>query len=299
MGADGRTLEEIAGILGIPPHCGFGISSSYIPETEIVEAHENIKVGNKIYINETKKVQEDWLARIEKIFNFPIESVCLNQDSINSWVLQKTNIKDFMNDFELLDNIIVVSCVDYKNKWKYSFHENNTSPSNFHLSPNNIILVDMMYMHRRFRYADLPQYDARALEVPCSDPELSMLIILPNALDGLKSLRMPDIDLSGIESELSTQQVQLFLPPFEIEYQVKLKDTLRTIGCKEAFDQSTANFSKMSPSEVCISDIFHKVVIKVNEEGSIPAKVKTCKLRCLCRGSRFVSLLALVVHLYV
>ena len=60
---------------------------------------------------------------------------------------------------------------------------------------------------------------------------------------------------------------KLQTPKLKIEYDTSLKDSLNTLGIKEAFE-NPANFSRMADSSLYVSEIVHKTFIKLNEQGN-------------------------------
>ena len=101
---------------------------------------------------------------------------------------------------------------------------------------------------------------------------------MPDFLLGIKRNLsfITDLDIErwiAIKESISEQEdVQLRLPRFKLEYGIKnLNDSLKALGMGEAFSK-TADFSGIR-NGIFISDVLHKAVIEVNEEGSEAAAV--------------------------
>ncbi|KAF8773443.1 Serpin B11 like protein [Argiope bruennichi] len=63
------------------------------------------------------------------------------------------------------------------------------------------------------------------------------------------------------------------LPKFKLEFEEELSEHLQALGAKQIFNAG-ADFSGMTPSRgVSVSQVLHKAVIEVNEEGSEAAAV--------------------------
>jgi serpin B len=63
-----------------------------------------------------------------------------------------------------------------------------------------------------------------------------------------------------------------------VESSVELQDLLFAMGMTTAFD-SSADFSNMTQTRVCIDKVLHKARIKVDEEGSEAAAVTDIEMR--------------------
>jgi serpin B len=73
--------------------------------------------------------------------------------------------------------------------------------------------------------------------------------------------------------------VELNIPRFKMEYDVNsLKEVLASMGMKEAF-KVNADFTGMGYGGLYISNVKHKAVIEVNEEGSEAAGVTEVEVR--------------------
>lgn len=64
-------------------------------------------------------------------------------------------------------------------------------------------------------------------------------------------------------------KVEVHLPRIKLEESYDLKSTLSSMGMKDAFNQSQADFSGMSAkNDLVLSEVFHKSFLEVNEEGT-------------------------------
>lgn len=63
------------------------------------------------------------------------------------------------------------------------------------------------------------------------DSDITMLIILPNTKTGLSALeaRMNEINFAEISSSLYSQEVNLELPKFKIEFDLTLNEPLKKV----------------------------------------------------------------------
>ena len=102
-----------------------------------------------------------------------------------------------------------------------------------------------------------------------------MVVMLPK-----KGHSVPDI-IASLDAEkwkemrshmYSDTKVDLWLPPFESKYHVKLNDILCEMGMPKSFGPA-ADFRAMSPDALWLSFVQQDAVIKVDEEGTEAAAV--------------------------
>ncbi|GIY88728.1 leukocyte elastase inhibitor [Caerostris darwini] len=126
-------------------------------------------------------------------------------------------------------------------------------------------------MHLTQHYPYTTFDDFKALELPYKGENVSMLVLLPNQRDGISALEtsMTPEKLSQVQQQMYKTKVVVSLPKFKFDYGKELSPAIRELGVKDIFSARSADFSGMTPSKnVFVSQIMHKAVIEVNEEGS-------------------------------
>ncbi|GBN71045.1 Leukocyte elastase inhibitor B [Araneus ventricosus] len=116
----------------------------------------------------------------------------------------------------------------------------------------------------------------QALELPYKGENVSMLVLLPNQRDGLRSLvrNLTPEKLGEVQRQLYRREVDVSLPKFKLEFEEELSEEVRALGANEIFRAGSADFSGMTPSrDAFVSQVLQKAVIEVNEEGSEAAAV--------------------------
>jgi serpin B len=126
----------------------------------------------------------------------------------------------------------------------------------------------MMSQEASFRYAEGEGY--KAVELPYSDQDTSMLIILPmlNNFNGFEMTLNAEC-VSEIVENLVFMEVNLKMPKFEFEKSLGLGQILQEMGMSTAFDPYRADFSGIDDNrDLYITNVLHKAFISVNENGT-------------------------------
>jgi serpin B len=129
--------------------------------------------------------------------------------------------------------------------------------------------VPMMKQTRELRYAR--RDGVQVLELPYAGNDLSMVLLLPDEIDGLDELqaRLTTERLETWTSHLHEAEVDVFLPRFKMTSAFGLNDVLKTLGMPEAFSDALADFSGMDGTQfLYIAAVLHKAFVDVNEEGT-------------------------------
>ncbi|KAM8712989.1 hypothetical protein ACLKA7_013330 [Drosophila subpalustris] len=280
LGASGETAEELDRGLGLVSNDAEQIAKSF---HQVLAAYENstiLRIANKIYIMNGYELRDEFSSLVTKQFLSAAEHVDFAQSEqaaslINSWVEQRTNnlIKDLVPASVLNadSRLVLINAIHFKGNWVHPFPEHATRNERFHLNEVDGIDVPMMNLKERFRYADLPDLNASALELPYENSDLSMLILLPKSKTGLPQLeeKLRSTPLAQITEQLHKTQVIVKLPKFKSEFEVELTEAFQQLGMTQLFSNQ-ANFSKMlkSPENLRVSKILHKAFIDVNEKGT-------------------------------
>ena len=100
-----------------------------------------------------------------------------------------------------------------------------------------------------------------------------MYVLLPNESIGINDFinNLSRDLLNKYISESMSTEVMLEFPRFNVEYGAKsLVEPLKNLGMVNAFSAEKADFSSIAPL-MFISQIEHKAIIEVNEEGTVAA----------------------------
>ena len=120
--------------------------------------------------------------------------------------------------------------------------------------------------------------DFQSVALPYGKGGVSMYVFLPDEQRGLDQFER-DLTSDNWDTWMKSFRVtpgDLMLPRFKVEWEFRLNDVLKALGMEEAFDDR-ANFSLMakltSGNTLYISEVKHKALCEVNEQGTVAAAV--------------------------
>jgi len=195
---------------------------------------------------------------------------------INDWVEARTSgkITNLIQPGALDEwsRLVVVNAIYFKGAWANEFNPQFTQPMPFHVSSEKTVTTAMMQLLQssvKFGYAEFP--DLKVLELPYAGDDVSMLVLLPNQVDGIKDLegKLTPQNLTLWTKNLYFAEVNVTMPKFKATSQFNLGDELKALGMTDAFDKSNADFSRMDgTNDLYVSAVIHKAFVDVNEEGT-------------------------------
>ncbi|EGI61105.1 Serpin B10 [Acromyrmex echinatior] len=294
-GAAGNTEAQFKDVLKLPaskPQTLEGYQN-LIDKLNNVE-NVTLKLANKMFIGKDFPIKPEYKQDLETYYKSGIQSVDFSKsqeaaDTINIWCKEQTNdrIKSIINegDVDASTALVLANAVYFKGLWAHQFDPKLTTDRPFHIDANTVKDVPTMYRKGNYKYTELPEYDAKCIELPYANKEISMVIILPNKIDGLAALtdKLEEVsaECSSRLTQIYEREVRLYLPRFRSETKLDLKDTLSNkMGLSEAFTDK-ANFSGISDIPLKIDKVVQKAFIEVNEEGSEAAAVTGASVRPL------------------
>lgn len=191
---------------------------------------------------------------------------------INKWVAENT--EDMILDLipprliDQLTTLVLVNAIYFKGNWADQFDQDLSEEAIFWVTAENGIEVPMMNQKHEFGYTETE--NVQVLELPYEGGDLSMVVLLPKAIDGLTDLEntLTTENLESWTNNIWEQEVLVSLPRFKVSGEFMLGGTLSSMGMTDAFG-SGADFSGMDGSTgLAISEVVHKAFIEVNEEGT-------------------------------
>jgi len=284
-GARGETADEIQSVIELPADDNTRRDMVRSLQTQLNPGGTDyqLNTANAYWLRQGEDLNDDYQNTIENDYlaggqelNF-IGDASGSADTINNWVEGETNgkIKKLIPPNLITPDtyLVLTNAIYFKANWKWQFQEDATEKMDFHFSDGGHERVETMNMcdeELDMNYAE--NDDVQMLQLPYTDEELSMYILLPR-----------DHDISGIESVLDREYVDdlksdmygewvdVYLPKFKFEEKYVINRNLIDLGMPLAFDPGNADFSGIKESgeaDLYISNVIHQSFVEVNEKGT-------------------------------
>ena len=89
-----------------------------------------------------------------------------------------------------------------------------------------------MFNESDFNGAYLKDLDATALKLNYEKSSMSFVIVLPKSRTGLSKLetKLKNYDLAKITKNLKFRKYKIYIPKFEVEYEINLNNVLKKVS---------------------------------------------------------------------
>lgn len=293
-GTSGETLAEMNNSLGLNQLDPEIINTSYaklISSLQMADANVQLAIANSLWVNQNISLKKQFTSKAKNFYQAEVTNLDFStpatKDTINNWVADNTadRIPQIVDSVSPEDAMYLINAIYFKGSWQNKFDLNATTKQSFYLdgsSENSELTkeVAMMSQNGDYRYFDHEQF--QAIRLPYGEQgELGMYIFLPQENSSLKQFNQ-SLNLDNWRewlSQMRSQRGSITMPKFKLEFETELKGVLATLGMKQVFNPTQANFSRMSDNAVAIDTVKHKAVIEVNEEGTEAAGVTSIGVR--------------------
>jgi serpin B len=289
-GARGGTAAEIATVLGMPDdreqlaHAIESLRSTF----KIAKGqHITLERANRLWLQRGKPVDPAFTAWLEERHNAPAGEVDFAGASeaaraeVNKWVSDQTEgrIPELMKSgtIDPLTRLVLTNAIYFKGPWAEPFDKAATSPEAFQLGGGQ--QAEVPFMHRSSRMTagkvNVAGSPATACEIPYAGNRLAMVVVVPEAVDGL------DRVVAGLDSHwrdswevdgkksMVSRPVELALPRWTARAPLSLKEPLMAMGMRQAFEGGVADFSGIDGTkDLLVSAVVHEGFVDVTEEGT-------------------------------
>ncbi|XP_047514957.1 alaserpin-like isoform X5 [Pieris napi] len=282
LASEGESHDELLKAIGMPNDNATKAAFSHAERSLKSVKGVELKTASKIYIASNYELNENFATTTRDVFNSEVKNVDFTQgqktaSEINAWVEDQTNkkIKDLVDpdSFDANTRAVLVNAIYFKGLWKSPFSTYATYDQVFHITKEKSATIPMMYQKSEFNYAELPELNAKILQMFYEGEEASMILVLPNEIDGITQLEEKLKDPSALNkaiSDMYSTEVEVTIPKFKIETTTNLKDVLSKMDVTKLFTPGQARLTNLikGQDDLVISEAIQKAFIEVNEEGA-------------------------------
>ncbi|XP_043208304.1 leukocyte elastase inhibitor-like isoform X1 [Amphibalanus amphitrite] len=276
LAANGTTRDEMTSALGIKGDAFLLGYQSAIADLKFGQSSATTKVFNGIYAKKGFSIKPNYVCTLDAYYSSKVEqfsSAKEGANAINTAVANTTNnlIPELVTPASLEGaSFALVSALYFKGQWYEKF--NNTDPENF-LTSSGEKTVDMMRLKSDLPYMKTSSYDCVSLQYSNCDYSMLLLRPLNRSMEAVQALRdsLDKMDVQSIANQLRETSVEVKMPRFRIETKYdELEKVFPNLGIKQVFS-ADADLSNMASEKLQVEKVVHKVVIEVNEEGTVAA----------------------------
>ena len=211
-------------------------------------------------------------------------------DKINSWAGEKTHGKIpelFDEELDQDTKLVLLNALYFKGAWAEKFKKKHTTEEEFTLSEEKKFNVSMMHKDDFNLRQTTTEEGHQLVELPFRGEVQSMLLFLPNetllagnsSTTTITSAFYRAIKKHRALSKMRSKVVDLSLPRFKIESSFQFKETLEKMGMRAAFDNTVADFRRMTRNKgLVIKQVVQRTMIEVNEAGAEAAAASAVQM---------------------
>jgi serpin B len=282
-GARGNTADEMADVLHFTLgqealHSAFNELDLYLASLgqETEDEEFILSIANAIWGEETYTFLDDFLDLLAVNYGAAMNLLDFlyhpdeSREIINQWVEDQTNdkIEDLLpqNSIAPDTRLVLTNAIYFYGSWLYQFDEKLTSDGIFNAVDGSQVMVSMMEQTEVFRYMSGDGF--QAIDLPYMGDQTGMLIIVPDegAFEAFEDKFDAEV-LGTVLDGLTSTNVTLSLPKWEVIAGCELKEILKSMGMVDAF--MAADFSGIDGThDLFIDEVFHKAFVAVDEFGT-------------------------------
>ncbi|NXN25501.1 HEP2 protein, partial [Nycticryphes semicollaris] len=304
LGLKGQTHQEVLSVLGFQDF--INASTKY----ELTTVHNlfrklthrlfrrnfgyTLRSVNDLYIQKDFSILNDFRNNMKTFYFADAQPADFSDPNFitktNERILKLTKglIREALVNVNPTTLMMILNCLYFKGTWENKFPVEMTTKRSFRLNEKQTIKVPMMQTKGNFLAAADPDLDCGVIQLPFVG-NISMLIVLPHKLSGMKALEKqvtPQV-VEKWQKSMTNRTREVVLPKFKLEKSYNLIGYLTSMGIEELFNEK-GNYSGVSDEKITIDRFNHQGTITVNEEGTEAGAITNVGFMPLSTQIRFI-----------
>ena len=288
-GTEGETYEQMRDFFG---HGGLSNEEMNTAFRDLIDLltrldpQVRMEIANSVWYRRGFEVLEEFLQTNAEYFDAEIADLDFSDpaavDIINGWINDKTNglIEEMIDEIGRYVVMYLINAIYFKADWTVQFDPDDTRDAPFTTATGEKTDVPLMRVREAFGYFE--NSDWKVVDLPYGNGDFSFTAFLPGNREDLSAFAgsLTRQEFEAITSRIREDTVTVYMPRFEIDYDYEdIKEDLQAMGLTLPFLAGEADFSRINPvEELFISNVMHRAVIKVDEEGSEAAAVTVIEI---------------------
>ena len=267
IGARGDTLNEMAALLGGSDnesvhHAEQGNLLQELDESDTCGV--TLDIANRIFAQDGLGLNSDFTDDLDADYGAPAEQLDYVADSeaarnhINAWVADNTadKIPELLAEGIITADtrLVLANAIYMKADWAEPFDADRTQSGDFTRIDGSTVSTSMMRNELEEGYAYAAIDGAQLVELPYEGDELSMVVVVPDEIDGLLTLE-PTLNEAVVQEwfdALSPSAVNLQMPSLEMRWGQELMNHCKRSACSWP-SRATATSAASPMSSICLS----------------------------------------------
>ncbi|XP_043485047.1 alaserpin-like isoform X2 [Leptopilina heterotoma] len=279
FGSDGSTSEELYRSLHLPSDPTVSLNGYQNLLNLIKENQESsLIISPKIFIHKDAVINESYSSLIAQYFHSEIGHVNFEDPisaagDINLYTYGRTRkrIQTFITPEEIYpdESVMSINVIYFRGKFLQSFNKSLINQPFFTDETNARRVKSMCGMMKQLYYGEVPELKASFIEIPYESRELTLLLMRPNEISGVKELqrKLEKFTITRLLSYGNLRDVSVSIPLINVESYLNFKDILQKMGIYSIFEDY-ASFTEFFDEErkIRLDKITQKVVFNMDEE---------------------------------
>jgi serpin B len=279
-GAHGQTAAEMSTVLHADVNQDHGEIAQLLSQLSQPNDNFQLHIANAMWAQNGYRLRPDFVtlaqsAFLSGLFNVDFSDPDAAGQKINDWVSGQTNGKIPVlfppGSLDPSARLVLTNAIYFKADWVSKFPADSPQGP-FHVG-GKADTTDCTMMHKRSDFGYMEVDNFTALEMPYLGGDVSMIVMLPKAIDGIKTLESEfNADLlKKVVGGLEVKNVNVSFPKFKFKCATGLGPALESLGMHAAFSPNDADFSGIYEPEqqkLFIMQVRHVAYVAVDEKGT-------------------------------
>ena len=278
-GAAGKTEEEITSVLGFGAGDKSAVNAycqALIRQAPLADPSVTLQIANIVAADEDVVLEDTYKQNMSDYYEADVASLDFSEpaslDYLNGWCNEKTEgmIPKIIDELSPEAKLVLMNAICFKATWTEKFDEQDTKEETFTKADGTAATVPMMYRNALIQYGANDVFSSVCLPFGSGD-KYRMYVLLPSegkSVDDVVNVLTNDFWEKNRPS--GNAVVDLKLPRFKTNSDIRLNDLISQLGAPSMFDSEKADFAGISKNykDLYVSLLKQKAAIEVSEEGT-------------------------------